>query len=59
MGGLRNNHVVCLSFRLCVPPLITFEKMVEFHQIQHGVRAIESDFDSIIFNQVASTIVKW
>jgi hypothetical protein len=36
---------ICLSVFL---PLITFEPMVEFYEIQYGGHAIEDDLDAIL-----------
>jgi len=49
---------VCLS-RLCVFSLITFEPIGRFNEIQQVVHAIKGDLDAIIFNSIASTILKW
>jgi hypothetical protein len=38
----------CLSDRLCPPILITLSHLVDFHEIQQGVHAIESDIVAII-----------
>jgi hypothetical protein len=40
------------------PPLITSEPLVDFHDIWHGGKAIQGDFDAIIFNPIASIILK-
>jgi hypothetical protein len=46
---------VCLS--ACVSPANNFQ-LVDFHEILQGGRAIEGDFDAILFNHIASTILK-
>jgi hypothetical protein len=51
--GLWDHHPVCLS------PLSTFEPVGNFYDIYYGGRAIEGDLNAIIFNPVASTILKW
>jgi hypothetical protein len=51
--GLWDHHPVCLS------PLSTFEPVGNFYEIYYGGRAIEGDLNAIIFNPVASTILKW
>jgi hypothetical protein len=48
---------VCLS--VCVSPLITFEPVGRFYEIQQEGHATEGDLDSISFNNIASTILKW
>jgi hypothetical protein len=46
---------VCLS--VC-PPLITSEPLGRFHEIWYGDNAIQGDLDAIIFNPIASIILK-
>jgi hypothetical protein len=36
-----------------------FEPHVDFYEIQYGANAIEGDLDAIIFNPIASTVLKW
>jgi hypothetical protein len=50
--GLSNHQSVC-------PPLITFEPLGNLHDIWYGDDAIQVDLDAIIFNPIASTILKW
>jgi hypothetical protein len=40
------------------PPLITFEPLCRFHEIWYGGNAIQGDLDAIIFNPIASIILK-
>jgi hypothetical protein len=51
-------EMTSLSVHLCLP-LITFERIGNFYKIRHGSHAIGDDLDSIIFNPIASTILKW
>jgi hypothetical protein len=46
---------VCLS--VCLP-LIIFNRLVEFHEIWYGGNVIQGDLDAIIFNPIASIILK-
>jgi hypothetical protein len=46
---------VCLS--VC-PPLITLNHLVDFHEIWYGDNAIQGNRDAIIFNPIASIILK-
>jgi hypothetical protein len=39
--------------------LITFQPSGRFHEIQQRGHAMEDDLDTIIFNPIASTILKW
>jgi hypothetical protein len=45
---------VCLS----VSPLITFDRLVDFHEIWYGGNAFKEDLNAIIFNPIASIILK-
>jgi hypothetical protein len=50
---------VCLSICLSVcPQLVTFELLCRFHGILYIVNAIQGDLDAIIFNPIASIILK-
>jgi hypothetical protein len=46
----------CLS--VC-PPLITFEPIGRFYEIQSAGDATEGDLDAVLINLVTSTIPKW
>jgi hypothetical protein len=39
--------------------LITFNQLVDFHEIQQGCYAIKGDIDAIISDLVALTVKKW
>jgi hypothetical protein len=52
MVDLSNHQSVCL---VC-PPLITLNRLVEFHEIWYGANAVHGDIDSMIFNPIASII---
>jgi hypothetical protein len=43
---------------VCVTP-ITFETLIDFHEIQHGSHATEDDLESIFLIPIALTIPKW
>jgi hypothetical protein len=51
--GLSNHQLDCL----CVP-LIIFYRLVDFHEIWFGGHATQGDLDAIIFNSIASIILK-
>jgi hypothetical protein len=51
---LSNHQSVCLS----VSPLITFDRLVDFHEIWCGGNAFKGDLSAIIFNPIASIILK-
>jgi hypothetical protein len=53
--GLSNHQSVCLSVRF---PLMTLNRLVDFHEIWHGVNAVQRDLDAIIFKPIASIILK-
>jgi hypothetical protein len=44
---------------VCACPTQLLEQLVDFMKFSMEVMYIEGDFDSIIFNPVASTIQKW
>jgi hypothetical protein len=45
--------------RLCIPHRYLLKQFVDSHENQQGGHAIECDPDAIIFNPIASTILKW
>jgi hypothetical protein len=49
--GLSNLQSVC-------PPLITFEPLVGFREIWNEGNVIQGDLDAIIFNPIASILLK-
>jgi hypothetical protein len=51
----HSKMVVCLS--MC-PSLITFDRLVDFHDIWYGGNDIQDDLDSILFKPIASIILK-
>jgi hypothetical protein len=60
MKGRLMISKVCLSVCSSVcPPLITFNHLADFHEIQHEGHVIECDLNNTIFNPVASTILNW
>jgi hypothetical protein len=45
---------------LCAcPPYKLLNQLIGFYEIQQGGHAIESDLDTILFNLISSTILKW
>jgi hypothetical protein len=53
--GLLHHQSVCLS--VC-PPLITLNRLVDFHEIWYKRNAIQGDLDAIIFNPIGLIILK-
>jgi hypothetical protein len=49
---LLNHQSVC-------PQLITYEQLIDFHEICCGGDAIQGDLDAKIFNPIASIILKF
>jgi hypothetical protein len=60
--GLSNHQSVCLLFWLCLSicmsPLITSE-LPDRCEIWKGGDASQGDLDTIVFNHIASAILKW
>jgi hypothetical protein len=54
---LSNHQSACLSASLC-PPIITLNRLVDFHENWYGGNAIQRDLGAIIFNPIASIILK-
>jgi hypothetical protein len=49
-----------MSVSVCVSPINKLlNQLADFHIIQQGGHAIERDLESIIFNSIVSTILKW
>jgi hypothetical protein len=57
--GLWYHHSLSICLSVSVYPVITFEPLSRFYEIQYGGHAIERDLDSTRFIPVASTIPKW
>jgi hypothetical protein len=53
--GLSNHQSVCLS---ACPPIITLNGLVDFREIWYRSNAIQDDLNAIIFNPIASIILK-
>jgi hypothetical protein len=43
---------------MCVSPLITSEPLGRFHELWYGGNAIQGDLDAVIFNPIASVVLK-
>jgi hypothetical protein len=50
---LSNHQSVCLC-----PPLITLNRLVDFHEIWHGCDTIQGGLDAVIFNPIPLTVLQ-
>jgi hypothetical protein len=51
--GLSNYQYVCVC-----SPVVTVNRLVDFHVVWYGGNAIREDLDTIIFNPIASMILR-